>query len=364
MVDFAVKPRRYAIVIVTYGEVEKLAVRTLWPSSRKIVQVVTRQIVRLPRALIYVLADYRSAKHYIDWQRNRYRSRLVPINRAQTEGIARELRRYEGTETAGASIDVVDAYYFVPPYLEDVLEEFRRSRDGVIVVPMIPVESSFSCGVACQMAIDAYGAALPGKVRVMHGLWKDELLHRIYLDHIFGSLSDEMRRSQVSKLGLVMVIHGTIVRDRKGRPPSVFTGLEETHEFFRIMRDKILADPRNVFGEVKQGCLNHKAGGEWTSETIEKALEEFREEGYEAIAMFPYGYFADNSETDYESKKLLEASGIPLTQYIPCINASPDFFSWLASKIVVEIKQLARQQEFFYPDEMSEQPKHINGKAL
>jgi ferrochelatase len=116
-----------------------------------------------------------------------------------------------------------------------------------------------------------------------------------------------------------------------------------------------------VFGEVKQGCLNHKAGGEWTSDTIEKALDEFRSEGYESVAMFPYGYFADNSETDYEARKLLEASGIRMTQYIACINASPDFFRWLASRIVVEIGRLAKQQEYFSSDEGMAQPKQING---
>jgi protoporphyrin/coproporphyrin ferrochelatase len=347
MVDVAVKSRRYGVVLVTYGEVETPAIRALLPSSRKIVQVVTRQIITLPKALIYALADYRSIKHFLDWTVNRYRSRLVPINHAQTEGVRSELAHDRGLAESALEVEVAEAYYFVPPYLETVLEGFRQRMDGVVVVPMIPVESAFSCGVACQMAVDIYGESLPGRVRVMHGLWNHEELYRIYLDHLFGSLGQEMRLSDGSRPGLVLVIHGTIVRRRDGSAPSVFTGLEETFSFFRAMRDRILGDPRNIFGEVRLGCLNHRSGGEWTGETVEKALGEFREEGAEAVAMFPFGYFADNSETDYEAQKQLDASGIRRTQYIPCINSSPEFNSWLAGLIGEEVLKLDRQRDVF-----------------
>lgn len=347
MVAVPVNGRRYGVVLVTYGEVEKPSVRALLPNSRKIVQVVTRQIVTLPKALIYALADYRSIKHFIDWTLHRYRSKLVSINHNQTDGVRRELMRSPRLAEAGLGVEVAEAYYFVPPYLENVLEGFRSKLDGVVVVPMIPVESAFSCGVACQMAIDIYGEALSGKVRVMHGLWKHEELYRIYLDHLFSSLNPDLRPSGGRKPGLVLVIHGTIVRGRDGNPPTVFTGLEETYAFFRSVRNRILADPRNVFGDVKLGCLNHTAGGEWTADTVEKALDEFRSEGFEAVAMFPFGYFADNSETDYESQKQLDASGIPVRQYIPCINESPAFMGWLTRLIEKEIIKLDRQRAFF-----------------
>jgi ferrochelatase len=360
MVDVPVKARRYSVVLVTYGEVEELTPRSLWPSSRKIVQVVTRQIVTLPKFMIYALGDFRSTRHYIDWKLNRYRSRLVEINRAQTKGVARELQQNERLAEAGIAIEVVEAYYFVPPYLEDVLEKSRSSADGVLVVPMIPVESAFSCGPACQMAIDVYGEGHLASLRVIRGLWKDAGLHRLYLDHLFGSLSPEIGSTTPKRPGLVLVIHGTIVKNRKGNPPSVFTGLNETMEFFRIMREKILADPRNVFGEVKLGCLNHSSGGEWTAETVERALEELQQEGFDAVAMFPFGYFADNSETDYEAKKLLDKSEIPRKQYIPCINESAGFARWLSSKIAGEITLLELQQQVFGPDESSEQ---TNSKA-
>ncbi|NTW52156.1 MAG: ferrochelatase [Chlorobiaceae bacterium] len=351
MVDLTVKKRCYSVVLVTYGEVEELTPRSLWPSSRKIVQVVTRQIVKLPKFMIYALGDFRSTKHYIDWKINRYRSRLVPINRAQAKGVALELKRDQRLAEAGVSVEVVEAYYFVPPYLEDVLQKFRDRSDGVIVVPMIPVESAFSCGPACHVAIDIYGEGHLAFLRVVRGLWKDADLHSLYLDYVFASLAAGIGSKEGRRTGLVLVIHGTIVKNRKGNTPSVFTGLNETMEFFRLMREKILADPRNVFGEVKLGCLNHSTGGEWTPETVQLALEELQQDGFDAVAMFPFGYFADNSETDYEAKKLLDGSAIPIKQYIPCINESPGFARWLSSKIAGEIGLLELQRKVFGTDE-------------
>ncbi len=349
--------KRYGVVLVTYGEVEKLSIRSLLPSSRKIVHTVTRQIVTLPTALIYALADYRTLKHFIDWKVNRYRSRLVAINHAQTAAVSRVLSGSDRLAALGIELEVAEAYYFVPPYLETVLQKFSRSLDGVVVVPMIPVESAFSCGVACQMAMEAYGEALAGKVRVMHGLWSHRELHTVYLDHIFSTFAGQPQVSG-SKPRLVLVIHGTIVRDRNGREPSVFTGLDETYAFFGAVRQRIMADPRNPFCEVRIGCLNHVAGGEWTAETVEAALAAFRADGCESVAMFPFGYFADNSETDYEARKLLDASGIARRCYIPCINESPAFIEWLSARIAKEVALLDRQRGFWLGGDDSERNNH------
>ena len=348
MVAFTVSRRRYSVVLVTYGEVEKLTVRELWPSSRKIIEVITRKIVKLPKLLIYMIADYRSARHYLDWKLHRYRSRLVEINRKQALSVKETLRHEPRLAGKEREIEVADAYYFVHPSLEEVLERFDERSDGILVVPMIPVESAFSCGPACQMAIDRFGENHLGKLRVARGFWKDEALHHIYLDHLFTSLSSDWKESgKKERQGLILVIHGTIVRNRKGEKPSVFTGLDETMAFFALMREKIMADPRNVFGEVKLGCLNHNRGGEWTHETAERALEEFAAEGFSSVAMFPFGYFADNSETDYEAKKQLDSSSFALKRYIPCINDSPAFAEWLASRIAAEIEVLDVQQKAF-----------------
>ncbi|WP_041463787.1 ferrochelatase [Pelodictyon luteolum] len=347
MVDGTVRRKRYAVVVVTYGEVEKLTLRNLWPSSRRILKVITSQIVKVPRFLVYLIADYRSIKHFINWRLSGYRSSLQAINRRQTAQLRQSLSTQAPELPEDVDIDVLDAYYFVPPYLEDMLAGLKREYDGIVVVPMIPVESAFSCGVACRMVEDAYGDTRYGKVRLMNRFWSDDALHRIYVDHLFSKLEGSSFMESRKKLGLVLVIHGTLVRDRAGNPPKVFTGLDETGRFFEMMKRRIMEDPRNVFTDIRQGCMNHTAGGEWTSETVEKALEEFRREGCRGVVMFPYGFFADNSETEYQARELLESAGFPLSRYVPCINDSPAFAGWLAGKVLRELNQLSSIQKAY-----------------
>ncbi len=338
--------KKYAVVIATYGEVEKLTLRNLWPSTRRIVKVITRQIVKVPRLLIYILADYRSTRHYIDWRLHNYESTLVDTNRTQTMSIAGLIRRSSHDILSYVDVDVLDSYYFVPPYLENTLSDIRADYDGAVVVPMIPVESAFSCGIACQIVTDIYNDHKFENVRLLNKLWQDEALHRIYADYLFQKV-DKAYVNKGNKIGLVLVIHGTLVRDRAGNPPRVFTGLNETGEFFEMMKQRIMEDPRNIFHDVKQGCMNHTAGGEWTAETVQKAFEEFKSENYDSVVMFPYGFFADNSETEYEARTLLEKSTFSYKQYIRCINGFRPFAEWLAERIIDQIAQLYDIQETY-----------------
>jgi len=347
MVGGAVKRKRYAVVVVTYGEVEKLTLKNLWPSSRRILKVITSQIVKVPSFLIYLIADYRSTKHFINWRWNGYESSLLAINRAQTKRLETALKEKEAELPSGVDVDVLDAYYFVPPYLEDMLQRLKEEYEGIVLVPMIPVESAFSCGVACRMVSDVYGNERYSLVRLMNKLWADDELQRIYVDHLFSCLSDSMFQKGAGSFGLVLVIHGTLVKDRAGNPPKVFTGLDETSRFFEMMKRKIMADGRNVFSDIRQGCMNHSAGGEWTADTVQKAIEEFRHEGCDGIVMFPYGFFADNSETEYEARRLLDHSGLDMVQYVGCINDSPAFAGWLSGKVVDEVRNLKGIQDAY-----------------
>ncbi len=344
MVDWIVRRKRYAVVVTTYGEVEKVTVRNLWPCSRRILKAVTRQIAKIPTPLIFFIADYRSTRHYIDWKLNHYNSSLVAINRAQKERLAACIISSGHPLLSEVDIDLYDACYFVPPYFEETLQKLQHTCDGILVVPMFPVESAFSCGVACQMVIDRFDDNMLSKVSVMSKLWKEDQLHRIYIDYLFGQLLPAIRLRKEGKIGLVLVIHGTLVRDNEGNPPTLFTGLDETMAFFDLMKRKIMADPNNIFTDVRQGCMNHSRGGEWTDDTIEKAFTEFRAEGYAGVVMFPYGFFADNSETEYDAYKKLEQAGFPLFQYIRCINDSAPFGQWLSGQVLFRLQALNNLQ--------------------
>lgn len=344
--DGAVSRKKYAVILATYGEVEDVTIGNLWPGSRKILKAVTRQIVHIPAALIYIIADYRSTKHYIKWKRNHYRSSLLAVTRAQRDRLREALAASKSELLSTIDVEVSEAYYFVLPSLEEKLQQLQHHYDGVVVVPMIPVESAFSCGIACQMVVDRYGESSFSQVRVLSKLWSDERLHHLYANYLFGQLTPDLLQKKEcgGRIGLVLVIHGTLVKDLAGNPPALFTGYPETMAFFAAMQQCIMADPRNIFNRVMQGCINHSRGGEWTSDTIEKALAEFKAEGYDGVVMFPYGFFADNSETEYDARKQLDAAAFPLSQYIRCSNDDPEFIEWLSGKVLDGLQALHNLQ--------------------
>lgn len=91
--------------------------------------------------------------------------------------------------------------------------------------------------------------------------------------------------------------------------------------------------------------MNHKFGGTWMTETLGRALEEFKAEGIEEVVIFPFGFLADNSEADLEAVMEVQQAGYPL-QYIPCLNDSPDFIDLLAGRVKLAATQLVQLQTF------------------
>ena len=68
---------------------------------------------------------------------------------------------------------------------------------------------------------------------------------------------------------------------------------------------------------------------------------------WQKAVMFPYGFFADNSETEYDSFKKLDAASFPVSQYVRCINDSLPFGHWLADKVLDELQALNNLQKAF-----------------
>lgn len=342
MVDRLVTRRSYSVIVTTYGEVERPTLRGLWPMSRKILKTVTRQIARIPTALIYFVADYRSAKHYLKWKVNRYRSSLNGVNRAQSDTLRTALARQVGGPIRGnPDLTVSDACYFVAPTLEEALCQSARQYNGTIVVPMFPVESDFSCGIACRMLADNCATPAISQTRVLSRLWSDPALHDLYADYLFTTLEPAIRAAAgTGSIGLILVIHGTIVAGRDGKPSRLFTGLQETNAFFNAMKQRLLTDSRNLFTDIQQGCLNHSRGGQWTAETVEHAIAGLKERQCNTVVMFPYGFFADNSETELDACNKLKEAAFQRWQYVRCINNSPAFGDWLAGKVTAAINDL------------------------
>ena len=330
---------KIAVLVATYGEVEQLSLRSLYPSSWRILQLITSRIANLPLPLKAFIALMRSLRRKREWKKLGYRPKLAQINRAQTQALAKRLDTIKQLSGHNVEFVVRDAYYFIEPYYEDVLNEVKASCHAVIVVPMIPIESEFACGVGCALALEHFGNDIFEQVRVIKHLWNNEEFIRLCVNRIF----EKYEPRQGHKVGLALVAHGTLVKDTKGEELKLNTGYKETLTFYERLKTAIEHDARNRFASVKLGAMNHKFGGTWMPQTLERALEEFQTEGIEEVVIFPFGFLADNSEADLEAVMQVRAAGYPM-QYIPCLNDSPGFMDWLAKRVTLSAEHLLKLQ--------------------
>ncbi|MFQ3609701.1 MAG: ferrochelatase [Chloroherpetonaceae bacterium] len=323
-------PKKIAVILATYGEVEEATFKHLYPNSSRILHYITSRIANLPKPLQVFIATMRSLKRKSYWGKLGYRSKLNEVTRNQTKALQVALNQRSNEKT----YVVRDAYYFVPPYFETVMNDVR-DFDAVITVPMIPIESEFACGIACYIAVNDFREMAFQKVRVMKHLWNSDELAQICVNHVF----EQMPKKLPAKVGLVLTAHGTLVKDNNGETPKINTGYQETLDFFEKLKSAFERDARNPFASIKLGAMNHKFGGEWMPETLAKALEEFKAEGIDEIVMFPFGFFADNSEADLEGVEEASAAGVKV-HYVSCLNDSEPFINWLAARIEQKAKWL------------------------
>lgn len=321
-------PKKIAVLLATYGEVEEATFKQLYPNSSRILHYITSRIANLPKPLQVFIAAMRSMKRKSYWRKLGYRSKLNEVTHNQAKALQAILNQMSN----GKTYVVRHGYYFVPPYFETVMNEVR-DFDAIITVPMIPIESEFACGIACYIAFNDFREMAFQKVRIMKHLWNDEELVQICVNHVLECIP----KSLPKKIGLALTAHGTLIKDSSGEMPKINTGYQETLDFFEKLRSAFERDSRNPFASIKLGAMNHKFGGEWMPETLAKALEEFKAEGIDEIVMFPFGFFADNSEADLEGVEEATAAGMTV-HYVPCLNDSEPFINWLARRIEQKAK--------------------------
>ncbi len=94
------------------------------------------------------------------------------------------------------------------------------------------------------------------------------------------------------------------------------------------------------FGGIYNGWLNHTRGGRWTEPPIEETLRNVVAAGHKKVVYYPYGFSADNAESQLEGRVALRAHPWETAAHLPCVNADPRFVSALARQ-VLEAKQPA-----------------------
>ena len=228
----------------------------------------------------------------------------------------------------GAEYRVEAAFASSPPYVEDVIALPARF-DRQFVISMIPTDSRLSCGLLCH-ALHASASGTRGCSEVVARMWDDEALTVIHRDHVLAHFP---KPRPASPCCLVLVLHGTVVRDRNGNPPDFHAGVEEKDTYGEALREALMAVADRPWDRVELAYLNHGVGGQWSSPTLDESMKALSAEGINSVVAYPCEHLVDGGETT-GLPGVLAASGVPETHCLPCLNDSEAFIEYLADRVL------------------------------
>jgi protoheme ferro-lyase len=309
------------VILLTYGEPPTPAFVPQLKYSWRILLGLTRAVAPIPRALLPVIALSRARFRWSLWSRERYASPLEPITRQQAEGLATALVA-EAPET---NWRVHVAYEFRDPLLLEMIGRLP-GNEPVDVLPMYVADSAFTHEIARRTLADwrrGAGASRAAPVRVLPPLEEGD----------FAALSARYVGRQVESRGiggpdwaLVMAAHGTLLEPKK----PIETGRGATECVAAGIAQRL----ESRFGMVIKGWLNHVYGGRWTEPPIEEALKQVAEAGFKKLVYYPYGFSADNAESQLEGRIALRTQPQIEAVHLPCVNADAEFLQALARMVV------------------------------
>jgi protoheme ferro-lyase len=304
------------IVLVTYGEPTSPSFVEQLVYSWRILLGLTRTVADIPAPLIPVIALSRARGRNAMWRKNSYTSPLEPITLAQAAQLRNALARRSDDK-----FKIHVAYEFREPLLSTVIRKLPR-KESVVVVPMYAADSAFTHALS-RTTVEEHDARRPAPIIVLPPI-DVEMLAEVSAHHVMHNMNSHDDRNPAT--ALVLAAHGTLLTPAK----PIDTGLEAT-EKLRVGIEERLS---SAFGMVQNGWLNHSRGGKWTDPPIEEALKRVHDAGYRDVVYYPYGFLADNAESQLEGQ--LAAAAFPnlRVRFIPCLNGSFELAELIASQVV------------------------------
>ena len=306
---------RRHVVLVSYGEPPVPDFGGQFAYSFRILLNLTRIIAAIPAPLLPLIALARARSRRKTWRARGYGSPLETITQAQAACVRARLQ-----ETAGTGWTAHVAYEFRNPQLETVLRAIPAD-EAVFVVPMYAADSAFTHALSRQTAMRVNGSRRT-PARVLEAI-DAGLLAAISAEHVRKQVSGG--GSEAGSWALVLAAHGTLLEPSK----PIETGRENTERLCRLLEERLAPE----FGMVIHGWLNHTRGGRWTEPAMDQALRQVFDAGYRKTVYFPYGFLADNAETQIEGPAI--AGGLPGldVRFLPCLNDSAALADAIAAQI-------------------------------
>ena len=318
MTDPSVKTQH--IVLVTYGEPPEARFTDQLQYSWRILLGLTRTIAPIPRVLLPMIAVARGRLRTRTWRDEHYSSPLEPITARQARALEAEL--VDRDDSSRWRVHV--AYEFRAPLIGEMLTAIPAD-ESVVIIPMYAAESAFTHALS-RSTVDSLAHARPlaTRARVLPAFSADTL-GEIAASYVLDAVASrpEWRGPDVA---LVLAAHGTLLQP--ARP--VDTGLAATERLIAEIKSRLSTE----FGLVVNGWLNHTRGGRWTEPAMDDALAHVVEAGFRKAVYFPYGFLADNAETELEGRVALRKQPRLQTWHLPCLNDAPSLIGALASAVI------------------------------
>jgi protoheme ferro-lyase len=304
------------VVLVTYGEPTSPSFVDQLVYSWRILLGLTRTVADIPAPLLPVIALSRARGRNVLWRRYGYSSPLEPITLAQAAQLRNAVAR-----TSAGQWKIHVAYEFRDPLLPSLVRRLPR-REPVIVVPMYAADSAFTHALTRQ-SIERLDKRRPAPIIVLPPIDADTLI-KVSVDHVMHTIAED--KTNPATAALVLAAHGTLLQPQK----PIETGRIATEK----LRDGIKDSLSNSFGMIADGWLNHTRGGKWTEPPIEEALKRVRDAGYRDVVYYPYGFLADNAESQLEGQMAAAAYPDLRVRFVPCLNGSYELAEVIASQVV------------------------------
>ena len=304
-------------VLVTYGEPPHPSFVDQLVYSWRIVLGLTRSVAPIPLPLAPFIAISRARGRTAMWKAWSYTSPLEPITARQTQALADALAGADGGHW-----HVHVAYEFREPRLSRVLAALPAG-DRVVVVPMYAADSAFTHALSRAVVETLTAGDAARDIHVL-GALDAGVLAALSCDHVLAhTTAAEWHGPQVA---LVLAAHGTVLNPRA----PIRTGFAATTALCEAIADRL----KPHFGMVVNGWLNHTRGGKWTEPAIDEALARVAGAGHTRVVYYPYGFLADNAETELEGRIALARlpKGIGAL-HLPCLNDSPALAAIIAQTV-------------------------------
>ena len=88
------------------------------------------------------------------------------------------------------------------------------------------------------------------------------------------------------------------------------------------------------FGMVANGWLNHGRADRWTAPPIEDTLARVSEAGFTDVVYYPYGFLADNAESQLHGQLAATRRPELKVRFVPCLNGSFELAEAIASEVM------------------------------